>query len=296
MPARPDFLTNSMIIGAHPDDEMLWFNAIVGKVDKVVIVFRDFWAAPRLGPARAAAMAALPLRDVTCLNIAEPGSYGCADWQNPVLTDYGMRLGPEETRREVTRLAKRALGKVSPLSPVTSPERVDQTYRDNFTRICDALAPMLTPDMNVFTHNPWGEYGHEDHVQIFRALDHLRRRIGFTLWMSNYCTERSLPLAMRYLRSDPAPYVRLPTDKALAEAIADVYRAHDCWTWTDDWAWFDDECYIEAPRGEAGGNQNRLMPLNFFSGETAPRKPLPLKTSSALILSALAGAALADLW
>ena len=36
MPARPDFLTNSMIIGAHPDDEMLWFNAIVGKVDKVV--------------------------------------------------------------------------------------------------------------------------------------------------------------------------------------------------------------------------------------------------------------------
>ena len=29
MPARPDFLTNSMIIGAHPDDEMLWFNAIV---------------------------------------------------------------------------------------------------------------------------------------------------------------------------------------------------------------------------------------------------------------------------
>ena len=296
MPARPDFLTNSMIIGAHPDDEMLWFNAIVGKVDKVVIVFRDFWAAPRLGPARAAAMAALPLRDVTCLNIAEPGSYGCADWQNPVLTDYGMRLGREETRREVTRLAKRALGKVSPLSPVTSPERVDQTYRDNFTRICDALAPMLTPDMNVFTHNPWGEYGHEDHVQVFRALDHLRRRIGFTLWMSNYCTERSLPLAMRYLRSDPAPYVRLPTDKALAEAIADVYRAHDCWTWTDDWAWFDDECYIEAPRGEAGGNQNRLMPLNFFSGETAPRKPLPFKTSSALILSALAGAALADLW
>ena len=67
-------------------------------------------------------------------------------------------------------------------------------------------------------------------------------------------------------------------------------------TWTDDWAWFDDECYIEAPRGEVGGNQNRLMPLNFFSGETAPRKPLPLKTSSALILSALAGAALAELW
>ena len=108
--------------------------------------------------------------------------------------------------------------------------------------------------------------------------------------------KRSLPLAMRYLRCDPAPYVRLPTDKALAEAIADVYREHDCWTWTDDWAWFDDECYIEAPRGEAGGNQNRLMPLNFFSGETAPRKPLPLKTSSALILSALAGAALAELW
>ena len=114
-----------------------------------------------------------------------------------IFEEHGEETFRRYEREVVTRLAKRALGKVSPLSPVTSPERVAQTYRDNFTRICDALAPMLTPDMNVFTHNPWGEYGHEDHVQIFRALDHLRRRIGFTLWMSNYCTERSLPLAMR---------------------------------------------------------------------------------------------------
>ncbi|MBB3950994.1 PIG-L family deacetylase [Aureimonas jatrophae] len=297
--AADRMLTDSLIVGAHPDDEMLWFNAIVGRVDEVVIVYGDYWAQPGLGERRRRAVAELPLRRVTHLDIAEAGTYGCANWAEPVLGEHGLKLGLEETRREMTRLAKRSAGSVLPVSLNASPARVAAHYRENFDRITRALKPRLRPGMNVFTHNPWGEYGHEDHVQVFAVLAALRERIGFRLWMSNYATERSLPLAMRYFRSAPGPYLRLRTDKALSGAIADVYRRHDCWTWSDDWSFFDEECYMEAPRPAAsaggGGPHQHLFPLNLFTIEERRRSlRAPIAATGAVALSAMLGAALME--
>ena len=34
-----DLLTNSVIVAAHPDDELLWFGAILKQVDQVIVVF-----------------------------------------------------------------------------------------------------------------------------------------------------------------------------------------------------------------------------------------------------------------
>jgi hypothetical protein len=149
--------------------------------------------------------------------------------------------------------------------------------------------------MNVFTHNPWGEYGHEEHVQLFRAVDALRRKIGFRLWVSNYCTERALPLAMRYFSDAPGSYIRLPTDKDFADQVAGLYRKHGCWTWFDDWAWFDEECSLEAPHGENGAAPHRhLFPLNFFTIDPPKARnwiPVALTISAA---SAALAATIAD--
>ena len=98
---------------------------------------------------------------------------------------------------------------------------VGRGYKENFQQIYDRLKARLKPDMNVFTHNPWGEYGHEEHIQMFRVLQKLREEIGFRLWMSNYCTDRAAPLAMRYFVKCPGGYVRQETDKAFASRVAD---------------------------------------------------------------------------
>ncbi len=289
------FLRNSVIVAAHPDDEMLWFNAIVGRVDRVILVYGDYWAEPGLGAARARAVAELPLRDVELLGVAEAGTYGCANWAEPKPNATGLELGIEETRRELTRIAKRSASRVMPRQLPVSPARIAEHYARNHAAISERLASRLSPGMNVFTHNPWGEYGHEDHVQLFRVLSDLRERIGFRLWMSNYCTERALPLAMRYFARDPGPYVRLPCDKALCETIADVYRRNGCWTWTDSWSWFEEECYMEAPRAESGvGCQRHLFPLNLFTIEERQRTSrVPLVAGTAAV-SAMLGAALME--
>ncbi len=293
---RHEFLRNSLIVGAHADDELLWFNSILKDVDEAIVVFRDFWAQPGLGARREAALAEYPRRGVTCLGIAEAGAYGCADWTAPVMNDQGMALGFEANRREITRMARVSFAKVSVFdSAKVADESVVRAYNANFDAICAALRPRLSPEMNVFTHNPWGEYGHEEHVQVFRALQRLREEIGFRLWMSNYCTERAMPLAMRYFSTAPGGYVRLPTDKDFAEQVAAVYKRHNCWTWADDWAWFDEECFMQAPREASDAVPHRhLFPLNFFTIDGVKSRnwlPLALTVSAA---SAALGVALSE--
>lgn len=293
------FLKNSMIIGAHADDELLWFNSILPSVDEVVVVYREFWAQPGLGERRAAAFSDYP-RPIDCLDVPESGAYGCADWSAPDLNEFGIGFRLEAQRREMTRLARRSLATMQVTDPARVADRsVARAYETNFATICERLEPRLKPDMNVFTHNPWGEYGHEEHIQVFRALSLLRDKIGFRLWMSNYCTERALPLAMRHFSAAPGGYIRLPTDKAFAEKVAAVYKRHDCWTWADDWAWFDEECFMEAPTEASDAAPHRhLFPLNFFTIDApAPSRPwLPIAvTVSAAASAAITAVTLTDL-
>jgi hypothetical protein len=78
------------------------------------------------------------------LAIPEAGSYHLAEWTRPEISPYGLVLERPSTKRETVRL-----------------------YEENFHSIHACLKAELSADMNVFTHNPWGEYGHEDHVQVY---------------------------------------------------------------------------------------------------------------------------------
>lgn len=263
---RPAFLRNSVIVAAHPDDELLWFGSVLKDVERVILVFRRFWGDSELGARRRAALDQHPHPRITCLDIDEAGSFGCADWKNPRPDDVGLAFSFSADLRSAKRRIKRAISAVSGSDPAPS-FSVAADYRRNYAMIRSRLADQLLAGMNVFTHAPWGEYGHEDHVQVYRVLESLRDEIGFTLWVSNYCTERSFPLAARYFPATPVSYVRLPVDPDYCEQVAEVYRRTGCWTWTDDWAWFDDECFMEAPRSREQHPvpQRHLMPLNMFA-------------------------------
>jgi LmbE family N-acetylglucosaminyl deacetylase len=292
---KPDILKNSVIIAAHPDDELLWFNSVLSEVDQVYIVFRDYWAQPELGPKRSAAIAEFPRPNVECLNIPESGCYGCANWDDPVENESGLSLFPGEAVRELRRQAKMALRSVGIGQALKFPgTRISTIYEENAKRLEAALRSRLRADMNVFTHNPWGEYGHEEHVQLCRILQKLRREIGFHLWMSNYCTDRTLNFAQRYFEMPKNGYIRLPTNKVFAQQVADVYRKHDCWTWDDNWAWFDDECFMEMPESSSAAVPHRhLVPMNLFTIDAKPANQYRRKAVGAAAASAATAAALA---
>ncbi|MCR9139348.1 MAG: PIG-L family deacetylase [Alphaproteobacteria bacterium] len=255
-----DMLENSIIIAAHPDDELLWFGAVLKKVDRVVMVHQDYWPDPAVGPARAAVLKNYPRDNVMSLKIPEAATHSCADWNKPTLTEFGIELGVQARLRDLKQQVKWLIGKSqAPRGGIA------EAYKSNYYALYDGLKDILKPDMNVFTHNPWGEYGHEDHIQVYRVVDRLRREIGFRQWMTNYCTERSLPLAMRYFDNEDREYIQLPVDVLYSEQVADVFRRNGCWTWANNWKWFPFELYTEAPLKEAeAGGQPHILPLNMF--------------------------------
>ena len=103
----------------------------------------------------------------------------------------------------------------------------------------------------MITHAPWGEYGHEDHVQLFRAVDALRAELGFALWVPAYVSDRSAALMRRNLGRLGAPTAPMPTDRALGERLKALYRETGAWTWVDDHAWPDTEVFYPVLPGPA---------------------------------------------
>ena len=53
---------------------------------------------------------------------------------------------------------------------------------------------------NVIAHGPWGEYGHEEHVQVFRVVASLATEMGFRLWLPAYVAPKSEALMLRNLK------------------------------------------------------------------------------------------------
>jgi LmbE family N-acetylglucosaminyl deacetylase len=218
-------LAGSVLVVAHPDDEVLWFGSLLPAIGRVIIAFRDFESVPGIGARRAAAMAELPYRDLRCLDLEEAGSLGLADWADPTLTEFGIAL-----------------------SRAVDGGSAAQRYQDNFAALRKMLKQELAGCAHVFTHNPWGEYGHEDHVQLFRVIDALRAELGFELWTSTHCSVRSEALAKRYSGIVGSGLILCDVDRAFVRGVAEIYRKHDCWTWHADWVGPVDEWFATLPK------------------------------------------------
>lgn len=223
----------SVLVVAHPDDEVLWFSSLLGEVDKVFIVFKDSPDERELGRRRTRALAELPF-EVVCLEVPEAGTFALADWEHPQTSPFGMVLNRTASGGNIAAL-----------------------YEMNFYSIRARLRDHLSPGLDVFTHNPWGEYGHEDHVQVFRVMDSLRIEIGYTLRVSSYISKRSGPMARSYAPGAFEP-VRREIDPCQSNRIADIYKKQRCWTWVDNWEWDTEEHFLACPvpvtPGSPGGS------------------------------------------
>ena len=204
---RADPLANAALVVAHPDDEALWFSSIVGRVARVVVCYDDCAELPELGAARRAVARAHPLATLLHLRQPEPCSLGRVDWQRPVATEYGVALNAPGADSESER-----------------------RYRHAFSTLRSVLMVALRGFDSVFTHNPWGEYGHPDHAQVSRIVRSLQSDLGFSLRYSSYVAPRSMRLVAEFLPRLVSDMAEAP-DVELFARLKAVYRAHGGWTW-----------------------------------------------------------------
>jgi len=125
-----EMFKNSVLLSAHPDDEILWFSSIIEKVDEITICFLDYKRAPEMSAGRKKALSDYPLGNISCLEIEESGSFQGADWHNPIISKYGIEM----------------LNSGEP----------ENKYTENYYILKKHLRNRLINCRNIFTHNPWG--------------------------------------------------------------------------------------------------------------------------------------------
>jgi LmbE family N-acetylglucosaminyl deacetylase len=252
-------LQDAALVVAHPDDEILWFSSVIEHVQTVLICYLDVPSRPDWSEGRRRALSRYPLWHVRALDLVESEAFNGADWRAPVMTSYGL----EVSRRE---------GSLASFS--------GETYRDNFERLRQHLREELRGYRNVITHNPWGEYGHEEHVQVYRAVTSLSTELGFDVWFSNYCSNKSHNLMLAHLRDARSDYTTRPANLELASSLKTLYRDHGCWTWFDDYLWFTHECFMrDRPARPEPGKYGHHFPLNYLRIETPWEKAAPPRSA-----------------
>jgi hypothetical protein len=222
-------LENSIIIAAHPDDEILWFSSILDKVDAVVLSYLAIESKPQHTIGRKKCLSEHPIKNLSCLGIDE-SEFKSANWRNPLPSSYGLETSKRNIFRNRSFLKR---------------------YIKNYHKLKEELESKLAGFSNVFTHNPWGEYGNAEHIQVYRVVKELQQGMKFDLWFSNYCGPVSIKLMSKHISTLNIEYVTLKTDKALLQKIKSLYIKHGCWTWYDDWAGFDAEAFIKDTPQEA---------------------------------------------
>jgi hypothetical protein len=214
-----DMSEKSITVVAHPDDEVLWFSSILNKVNEIVICFLDSKSHPHWKTGRQISLKEHAFKNISCLGLNQADIFGSVDWQKPLITKHGIEI------------SKKGVS--------------DKKYKENYYTIRRLLKDKLTGYSDVFTHNPWGEYGHEEHIQIYRIVKELQSEQQFNLWFSNYCSNSSLNLMLRYISGFDSEYVTFKTDKVMATSVKELYKKNDCWTWFDDWTWFNEESFMK---------------------------------------------------
>ena len=210
------------VVVAHPDDESLWLSSAIASADRVVFCFGDPFERPKLAAARRQAVAALPLAGLVDLKLPESGGGFAVDWAHARPTAAGIEITDEAARLR---------------------------YEATYPRLVSCLRTALAGCGDVYTHNPWGEYGHAEHIQTYRAVAALQAEIGYRIWFSNYVGAKSWPLAQQ-LGGQPCWTRRcvVRPDLAMAHRFMRVYRHYHAWTWTRWHRWPASETvYAQLP-------------------------------------------------
>jgi len=231
----------SVLVVAHPDDEALFFSSIISKVDKIFFVFLNCPSRPQWSEGRRRSLNEYPLPNITCIGLDESETFHDTDWKKPKPTRFGMNTNKKSERNE--------------------------NYEKNYKLLKEYFSRNLKEYKNVFSHNPWGEYGHCEHVQIYRVLSDIRQEYQFNLWYSNYCSNKSFDFMIKYISGFENKYTTFQTNNILSEKLKNIYNKNNCWTWYKDWKGFHEECYILDSNIDGDMDYGHIFPLNMIKLE-----------------------------
>jgi len=164
-----------LLIVAHPDDEIIWFNP--KDFDKIIICFLDRLDNFKMCLARKRVLKRHPLKDkIQCLGLTESGYW-----------------------KDKARLKE---------------------HQENYQKLKELLKTDIAEATEIYTHNPWGEYNHADHILVSEVVRELAACPVYGLDGKEPTTARE--------RFEIEP------DIPLYREIKKIYQEEKAWTWVGD--------------------------------------------------------------
>jgi len=185
-----------LIFSGHPDDEILWFWPVLqGANHEVAVLAACRNAHKGAGPEWA-------LKNVCAVNWAE--YLGCVLEHNQFYRQPTRYIAP--TLMDVVVQLRTAI------------QRAIDTFK---------------PDA-IFTHNPWGEYGHGDHRLCFEIASRFELPLLLTdMCQPNRCHPSAdvIPAFYRRVFAEDEVVQAARLDEAWYEKMKGIYEKSNAWTW-----------------------------------------------------------------
>ena len=234
------------IIAAHPDDEVLFFNSILENAESAIICFGPS-ANRTVSEGREKLRKVLPFENVKFLWIKE------ADVLDP------KSFSKQAVAREGLTVSRNA-----------------DHYRENFDKLVSYLRIELSKGDTVFTHNPWGEYGHEEHVQVFNAVLSLKEELCLDIYVSSYASNRSWSLMKERRKLLGREVILGHPNQEYGERYMDLFIKTNCWTWPAVYTWPSTELFYsirsETDFEDVDDTPTAYLPLNMLSWNFIPEE------------------------
>jgi LmbE family N-acetylglucosaminyl deacetylase len=203
-----------LIVVAHPDDETLWMEPWLSADSVVVVALPDHPRDDAITTARVGIRDVFPYGSMEFLPLHSIDVLGRSDWRRRAPAPYGVELRPD------------------------CPAEISQAYIENYGSMCELLDPYLEASPVVYTHNPWGEYGHEEHVQVCRAVLDTGAKHGNCVWAWDGLSVKQLSQTSMRLRHDyfdrglaELPGTTRTLDLIRYRALKQLYQDAAAWTW-----------------------------------------------------------------
>ncbi len=205
------------IVLAHPDDEIIFTNSILKKASKIIICFQDIPGEKDISLGRYKSSLNYPLNNFIQLGLKQARFSGkIINWDNPKEIKYG--IDGYLNRRD---------------------------YERNFYDLFEKLSDLLKKDILVVTHNPWGEYGHPEHIQVNRVISEIAEIKKFNYFVTGIASTCNQKYAFNQMHKLGDKYIIFETDLTLFKKIKDLYMENNCWTWFEFYDLPKNEIFFE---------------------------------------------------
>ncbi len=196
---------NLILIVSHPDDECLFSSSLLDKIKTLIICFNDIPGELEISHSRKKALKSYPLKSLNLipLNIKQAKeTFFPNNWLNIKDKKSGLIGGYEK-----------------------------YSYDLNYQIILKKLKTIIKEKETIITHNPWGEYGHPEHCQVFKAVFQIAINTNSNLFVNSYVSNLSKYYAKKKIHLLNDEMLTFKTNHKKYELLKEHYSKYGCWTW-----------------------------------------------------------------